>query len=209
MPGKVKYGVKFVGYAGYVVNRREVMYAMLDFITAAVWLHADCGQVRASRLVNLGPFLKRFPEVATELEARLREGAAPEHEQCAELASMRGTASDVVTLHVGEYLILLDRNADVNKFVRQLNKRFLEIEQVLEQAEQIGSRIARRPYCDYINEIAETGLARVEVHGYGLFIDGTLKFQPSPQVFLTKQREPRRFELQEVVPSTPQKTRAN
>ena len=47
------------------------------------------------------------------------------------------------------------------------NARFLEIEQVLEQAEKIGSEIKRRPYSEYIDGIEKTGCCQVEVHGIG------------------------------------------
>ena len=54
--------------------------------------------------------------------------------------------------------------------------RFLEIEQVLEQTEKIGSEIKRRPYSEYIDGIEKTGRCQVEVHGIALYVDGRLDF---------------------------------
>jgi hypothetical protein len=45
----------------------------------------------------------------------------------------------------GENEICAAPETDVRKFIRQITKRFLEIEAVLEQAELVGSRIKRGP----------------------------------------------------------------
>jgi hypothetical protein len=208
MPRQAKYGVKFVGYGAYVIarkNRQEVQYAMLDFVTGGVILNADRGWVRASHRVDLEPFLKSLPDRASELHQILRQGAVSPLVQA--LGEATGVATDMVTLDFGENSVWLFRNADVSKFIRKLETRFYEIKQVLQQAEEIGSQISRRPYCDYINELKETGIARVECQGFGLSIEGNLNFHPSPQVRLVTHRKPNIFELHE--PGTPPKMRSN
>ena len=65
-------------------------------------------------------------------------------------------------------------------------KRFAEIERVLEQAEQIGIAIERRPYAEYIDEIERTGLCRVEAYGFALLIDGKLRFRPDRSTGLVR-----------------------
>jgi hypothetical protein len=92
----------------------------------------------------------------------------------------------MVTLSYGEDEICAAPDTGLRKFIRQITKRFLEIEAVLEQAEPVGSRIKRRPYDEYIDEIGKTGLCRVEAFGFGLYVDGTLIFYPNYQVALVK-----------------------
>jgi hypothetical protein len=87
-----------------------------------------------------------------------------------------------ITLSFGENEICVAPGADLTKFIRQIVKHASEVQHVLEQAEKIGSRIKRRPYSEYLDEIEETGLARVESHGFGLFVDGKLIFHPNHQV---------------------------
>ena len=181
---------------------------MLDFVTGGAYLHADCGWVTASNRIELGPFLNSISGRADDIQKLLCQAPASALGQRVGFDAITGTAGDMVTLSFNENSMSVRRNADVNKFIRQLEKRFIEIEQVLEQAEEIGSSINRRPYCDFINEIADTDLALVEVHGFGFFIDGKLRFQLSSEVLLVRQREPGRF-VHEFDPSAPRKTRAN
>ena len=83
----------------------------------------------------------------------------------------------------------------INRFIRQLTQQFIEIERVLEQAEEIGLRIKRRPHSEYLDEIANTRIPRVEVHGVALFLDGRLTFYPRHQVALVKQHGPNLFRI--------------
>jgi hypothetical protein len=83
----------------------------------------------------------------------------------------------------------------MSRFIRQITKRFTEIEQVLDQAEQIGSRINRRPYSEYVDEIGRTGRAAVECHGVALFVGGKLVFYPDHQIAFGKQTGPKSLEL--------------
>jgi hypothetical protein len=165
MSRKAKYGVKFVGYSGYVVARkygREVDYAQLDFISGVASVQADGGWVMVSKRADLGPFLKDLPNLASELRKRLAVGP----EEGIEVSRDEpGRASKMVSMCCGKNEVQIAPDADVNKFIRQITRRFAEIEQLLEQAEQIGSRIERRPYSEYLDEIGKSGLARVEGHG--------------------------------------------
>jgi hypothetical protein len=90
----------------------------------------------------------------------------------------------MITLSCGQNTISIAPCTKITKFIRQVTQRFTEVEQVLEQAEEIGLQIKRRPYSEHIDEIAETGLSQIEAFGFALFIDGKLIFQPDYQVLL-------------------------
>ena len=70
-----------------------------------------------------------------------------------------------VELRRGEVINYVNGGADVERFVRQLARRYRAIEPILEQAERVGSEIERLPYDDYIDEIAKTGISRVVSYG--------------------------------------------
>jgi hypothetical protein len=194
MSRQAKYGVKFVGYSADVIARkhgREIKYANLDFVTggASVWVE-DCGLVMVPKRVDLGPFVRSLPNLASELGELLCQRV-----QALKESGGTGTPNNMVSLSYDQNKILVAPETNVNRFIRQITKRFIEIEQVLEQAEQIGSRINRRPYSEYIDEIAKTGMSRVEGHGFALFVDGRLIFYPRHQVVLVKQQRPNLFQL--------------
>jgi hypothetical protein len=185
MPSKPKYGVKFVGYSADVIARkygREVEYATLDFVTGRALVRANIGWVTVSNRADLGPFLRSLPNLARDLGELLHQRAA----QAPEENAGTDTRSSMASLTCGQNDVSIAPDTDVNKFIRQITERFTEIEQVLEQAEQIGSRIRRRPYSEYIDEIAKTGICRVEVHGFALFVDERLIFNPNYQVLLAR-----------------------
>ena len=195
MAHKVQYGVKFVGYSAEVIRKGcEAAYATLDFVTGHASVHADQGWVSSKR-TDLGPFVQNLPKLATELQQRLCLRADRE---------LKGIAlrSERVTLSYGEDKIFAAPDTNVKKFIRQITKRFIEVEQVLEQAQLVGSRIKRRPYAEYIDEIEKTGLCRVEAHGFGLFFGGKLMFYPGYQVALVKPtRGPDTFEVHMLDPN--------
>jgi hypothetical protein len=169
MPREPRYGVKFVGYSAEVIarkNGRDVEYAMLDFVSGAASMHAHGGWVIVPKRIDLKPFLESLPKLANELQEALLRQRNGESSQQAIGVPERGVADDMVSVSFGPNTI--------------------EIERVLEQAEEIGLRIKRRPYSEYIDEIAKTGIARVEGHGFGLFFDGRLIFYPSYQAVLVK-----------------------
>ena len=189
MPRKAQYGVKFIGYSAFVVARgkygREVDYAMLDFVTGSASMHADKGWVTVPKRIDLEPFLKSLPEFADELRDRChRDGELSQ--QAAGLPEPAGAAGGMITLSLGQNTISVDPSTEITRFIRQVTKRFREIEHVLEQAEEIGIRINRRPYSEHIDEIGKTGIARVEAFGFALLIDEKLIFQPAYQIALVK-----------------------
>jgi hypothetical protein len=205
MQREAQYGVKFVGYSAYVIARgkygREVEYATLDFVSGAASMHADGGWVLVHKRIDLEPFLKSLPEIANELRDRCHcDGELSQ--QTDGLAGPTGTADKMIRLSCGQNTISVAPCTKITKFIRQVTQRFTEVEQVLEQAEEIGLQIKRRPYSEYIDEIAETGLSRVEGFGSALFIDGKLIFQPDYQVLLVRPVGTRGDTL-EVHPLTP------
>ena len=194
MRHKPKYGVMFVGYSAYVSARkygRERDYAQLDFVSGAAFLRADCGWVEAANRVELGRFVRSLPGLVKELEGVL----------CKRAASTG--AATYVDLSKGQNNIWIAPDAEVKHFVLQITKRFTEIENLLEQAEQIGASIERRPYSEYLEHIEKTGLCRVESHGFALFKDGRLIFFPNHQVVFTKPTErPIVFQVHALEPTT-------
>jgi hypothetical protein len=177
MAHKVQYGVKFVGYSAEVIKKGcEAAYASLDFITGHAFVRADQGWISAKR-ADLGSFVRSLPKLITELQRRLCQRSD-------ETDYSRRSA--MVRISFGENEIYAAPEVDLRKFIRQITKRFLEIEAVLEQAELVGSRIKRRPYGEYVDEIGMTGVCRVEVHGTGLYVNGQLIFYPDYQVVFMK-----------------------
>jgi hypothetical protein len=198
MPVRTRYGVKFVGYSAYVIARkygREIDYAQLDFEAGVASIHADGGWVMVPKRTDLGPFLQTLPELANELRDLLCQGTAQVPEESDGRPPASGAAGEMVTMAHGQNTVCVAPGTEVSRFIRQITKRFTEIEQLLEQVEQIGSDIKRRPYSEYIDEIGRTGLARVESHGFGLFVGGRLVFHPNYQVAFTKPRAPNIFEV--------------
>jgi hypothetical protein len=198
MPREPRYGVKFVGYSADVIarkNGRDVEYAGLDFVSGAASMCADGGWVTVLKHIDLKPFLASLPKLANKLQEALLRQRNGESSQQATGALERGAAEDMVSVSFGPNIVSVAPGTAINRFIRQLTKRFIEIERVLEQAEEIGLRIKRRPYSEYIDQIAKTGICRVEVHGYALFFGGRLIFYPSYQAVLVKERGPNLFQI--------------
>jgi uncharacterized protein YsxB (DUF464 family) len=207
-----KYAVKFVGYAASVIARkghREIDYAHLDFVCGAASIHAYGGWVSVRKRTDLRPLVKILPELANELRERLGEAAAQTPQESIWSSSMTRTADTMINVSHGQDSVCVAPGTDISKFIRQITKRFTEIEQVLDQAEQIGSRINRRPYSEYIDEIGRTGLARVEFHGFGLFLGGRLIFYPNYQVAIAKPRSPNVVELHLLHSKTEKESKLN
>jgi hypothetical protein len=201
MAHNAKYGVKFIGYSAYVVRKgHDGEYAVLDFVTDRARVIADLhlGWVSSKR-ADLGAFVRNLPTLSTELQQQLRSDPS--------FSFTRGR--ETVCMSCGENEICAAPGTEVRKFIRQITKRFLEIEAVLEQAELVGSRIKRRPYDEYIDEIGKTGLCRVEVFGFGLYVDGKLIFYPNYQVALVKPGGPNVFELHVLHPNPETGSRPN
>jgi len=190
MPRKAKYAVQFVGYSARVIAKekygREVDYATLDFVSGATSIHADGSWVMVPKRIDVEPFLKNLPKLANDLEDHLRQRGGELSRKAANQPETTFAASDMISLSCGSSTVSVAAGTEINQFIRQVTKRFTKIEQVLEQAEKIGSSIKRQPYSEYIDEIGKTGISRVEAFGFALFVDGKLIFHPSYQVALVR-----------------------
>lgn len=217
MPGKARYVVKFVGYSAYVFARkygREIDYAQLDFEGGGVTIRADRGWAMVPKRTEVAPFLKALPELAQELRDLVQGAAHPPQESLSQASAVGDelldlfqrvahaqtlgqplVAGDMLFIPHGQNMLCVASGTDMSRFIRQITKRFTEIEQVLDQAEQIGSRINRRPYSEYVDEIGRTGRAAVECHGVALFVGGKLVFYPDHQIAFGKQTGPKSLEL--------------
>jgi hypothetical protein len=187
MPREAQYGVKFVGYSADVIARgkygRVVHYAALDFVCGLVSMFADGGWVAAANRVDLESFLKELPKLANEIQDRPRQRRGEFSQQSAGLSE---PSEGMIKLSWGKNEVLVAPSTNITKFIGQVTQRFKEVQQLLEQAEQIGLQIKRRPYSEYLDELAETGLGRVETFGFALFTDGKLIFRPDYQVALVR-----------------------
>jgi hypothetical protein len=172
--------VRFVGYSADVIARKgNTTYANLDFVGGMVGLFADEGWLSVPKRSDLAAFVSDLPSRIDKLKASVNSATPPNDRDCVEA-------------HCGESEIRLDRRADIDGFVRQMTQRYRQIEPILEQAEKVGSGINRPPYCDYIDEIARTGISRVVFYGDALFVDGKLLFRPERQTLLVKPTEDER-----------------
>ena len=148
----MEYCAWFIGYAAYILNGTE-LHGMLDFIAGDAQLEVRGGQVDVPNRVELSHFVASLPAHLEELNDKRKRSRE---------------------WRFGENTISLDRGVDASKVVGRFAARFSQIEPVLEQAESIGLGIKRSPYSEYLDEILETGIVRVEIHGIGLFNDGKL-----------------------------------
>jgi hypothetical protein len=183
----VKYAVQVVGYSARVLKKgRQDELAMLDFISGCTSLHSDDGWVGARDRIHLASLVESIPELASELRQTMLHDRQEKEER---VQSKIATAS-WVTLARGEYELHLSRGADVDKFCRQITTCFLEVRDILEQAEKIGTGIKRRPYMEYIDGIAQSGVAAVEYFGLAELVEGRLIFHPDYDVLFIKQPTP-------------------
>jgi hypothetical protein len=157
----MEYEVRFVGYAAFVVTRKEDLHAWLDFVTGRTRLFVRGGDVSTPSGRELSRFIAKLP---THLD-ELRQDTA------------RRSSGDV-EWNFGENEISLDARSNPAKIIRRFEARLHQLEPVLEQAENIGLQIVRRPYAEFIDEINETGIARIQCHGIGVFSEGSLLFTP-------------------------------
>jgi hypothetical protein len=197
MPRQAMYGVKFVGYSADLIARKygpEIEYATLDFVSGSVSVHGNGGWIAVSKRIDLGPFVKSLPELTSTLQDLLHQPDGQLIRESGGLAAPATGKSEMIRLSCGPNSVSVAPGTEIKRFIRQVTKRFTEVEQVLEQAEVIGLGIKRRPYSEYIDEMAKTGLARVEGHGFGLFVDGKLIFYPKHQVVLVRQVSEKTFE---------------
>jgi hypothetical protein len=181
-----KYGVTFVGYSARVLFARkhglEDQCAMLDFVSGGVLISVAGGFIWVSSHSDLFQFIRTLPELASQLEDLLCQRSLQASQQNTELAAGSEDNSKMVKLACGRNSVSVEPGTNIKRFIRQMTKRYKEIARILEQAEEIGSRIKRRPYQEYIDEIERTGVCRVEAHGWALFIRGKLEFCPDYKV---------------------------
>jgi hypothetical protein len=195
---EAKYAVKFVGYSAYVIarkNGREIQYATLDFVSGAAALLAEGGCVVVPKRIDLRPFLNSLPKLTNELQFAQTQRNRNQSQQTTVLAERTVGGRAMISLSCGSNTVAIAPGIDVPRFIRTVMKRFNEIEQILEQAETIGLRLNRRSHSAYTNEIAKTGICRVEGHGYGLFVNGRLIFYPNYQVICMRKAGETAFEV--------------
>jgi hypothetical protein len=99
--------------------------------------------------------------------------------------------------------VFIEQGANVTRVIKALEKRCRETEDVLEQAWKMGSKIERRPYHEFIEELKLTGISRARVHGVGWYANGRLVFQPDYRESLIKEVAPGQFALLEIRDVTP------
>jgi hypothetical protein len=194
MKRNIQYGVRFVGYsARFVVLKdvAEVDYGMLDFVSGSVVLKANQGWITVPKLNDLGKAIASLPTRADRLKELVKQEAV---ETKGPVIEFEADKADIY--------IYIKHGADVDVFCSELAERFAEIKGFLKQAEKFGRTIKRRPYSEYIDEIERTGIARVEGHGFGLFVGGKLSFYPEPRTALVKAESPNQYRIQELDPTS-------
>lgn len=212
MAHEAKYAVKFIGYAAFVVTRKkaqELTCARLDFVSGSVMLYADkgCLIVHHRDAIDV---VRQLPRIVGKLENVLHKlslsltGRVHEGAYSASIVPAQDGAGSIISITVAPGCdIHLCLGANLRKTVLALRKRLTdEFEQLLNQAEVIGTRIERRPYSEYIDELGRTGSARVEAHGYGLFVAGQLIFHPTKHTTVVTPTEVKgQFAIKMVDPS--------
>lgn len=183
-PPMPSHGVKFIGYIAQIVAIKtggDVDCAVVDFISGATTLQAEGGHVMGANSAELATVIADLPLYVD----KLKELKSP------------GDGSHI-NLVCGENNISVSYAADIDCFFKQITQRYSEIKQMLPQIEAIGSRIERRPYSEYLDELAKTGIARVVLHGYGVFADGQFSFYPENRTLLIRSSGPEgsTFEIQ-------------
>jgi hypothetical protein len=185
-----RYGTRFIGYSAFIVRSDTPEYlATLDFVSGAVSLAASSGSIMVRRLDLLATAVESLRNSACELQQFLSERS---------LGQTNGWASDELSGLFDNFLefsrhdfeVCIASGANAANFIKQIACRRIEVHDLLKQAAEIGRKIKRRPYAEYIDGIKETGFAKVEYHGFALFVDGQLVFEPDYQVALTRVADP-------------------
>ena len=140
-----------------LARKGNAEYASLDFVTGGAILVATGGYLLVRKLPALSSAVTDLPSCLDELKSLVRSVSAD-------------SDGHGVELRREEVVILVERGTNVDRFVSQLARRYSAIERILEQAEKVGSEIKRRPYEDYIDEIAKTGISRVVSYGDALLL---------------------------------------
>jgi hypothetical protein len=167
-----RFGVKFVGYGAWIIGLKrelEIDYAYLDFVSGCATLIAEGGDVTVNNLADLRQVVADLPKLVRGLR--------------------RGESTAEINLPCGANKLFIAANADINQVIRQLAKRHSEAEPVMKQAKEVGLKIKRTPYSQYIEELRETGICRVEAHGFGMFEHGKLFFHADRREALVRSTE--------------------
>jgi hypothetical protein len=190
MRNSLQLGVKFVGYRAMIValenGTTEVNYAFLDFVTGSVTLVARNAMAYASTLSELVPFVASLPRQARHLRNMQNQ-----------------STSRFTDVEFGGNKVSIETNANVTQAIRDLLKRCSIIEDVLRQAHYVGKQIQRRPYEEYVAEIAATGVCRVVSHGWGLFENGKLSFYAEWREALVRSVDANTMSVKPVTPPNP------
>jgi hypothetical protein len=176
---ELRFGIKFVGYAAYVIALKgplerpeELDYAILDFVSGGALLHGDEGFVSVPKRSDLAPFVS---SLRPQIDFLLTQQEAA-----------RGTALNRIDVSFGANKISFEPAADLQCLVAQLEERGRAVRKVLKEVERVGAAIVRRPYDEYIDELSKTGFARVEGYGFGLFENGKLYFRSERRAVLVR-----------------------
>jgi len=205
MAQKFIYGVQFTGYLADVLahhDGKNTKYATLDFVTGWATLFQQASWVSASSAAKLHQFMGSLPRIRGDLKQLLAElASSPDNSICRGpyLAIKTPDEGGAISITVSPEAELSNLSPDVhlNQFIRQAVKRYAEIARVLKAAEKLGATINRRSYAEYIDELAKTGISRVEYHGSATFIHGALRFYPEHRTFLVREHGPFTFQIGE------------
>ena len=168
------YAVQFIGYSARIIAREgNTAYASLDFVSGTAALFADEGFLVVPKRAALSSAVADLPRCIDELKS-FAKSVTPD------------SGMHRVELRGGEVSIQFNRGSDIERLVSQLARRYRAIEPILEPAEKLGSEIKRRPYADYLDEIAKTGVSRVVSYGVAFFVDGKLAYYPERETALIK-----------------------
>src|SRR5260370_25474081 len=154
----MEYYVKFIGYSAFIVTKRETQHAVIDFVSECTFIDAD----QATLIVrNRGDLARIVADFASDHLLTKDEDPAKHH--------TTDSTDNEISWKKGDNEICFSLDSDPKKVIRRLERRVRQLEPVLQQAEIMGSRIERRPYSEFVDEIEATGLVRVVFHGYGTF----------------------------------------
>ena len=166
---RIPLGVKFINYTAFIVARkkdREIVYGEICFLSGMITLKTTEGWVTVPKRLDLAPFVASLPLYANRLRNLSRSRGSDEDVYC---------TLDLALLNS----ITVSRSADIRQFIKQIRKRHLQLDRMLEEVETVGAKIDRRPFREDFEEGNRTGVRRVTLYGLGLFVDGQLLFIPS------------------------------
>lgn len=185
---RIQLGVKFINYTAFIVARkkdREVVYGEICFLSGMTTIKATGGWVTVPKRADLVPFVASLPLYADRLRNLSRSKASDEDVYCTlELALLNS--------------ITVSRSADISQFIKQIGKRHLQLEHMLEEVETVGAKIDRRPFREDFEEGNRTGTRLVTLYGRGLFVDGHLLFYPEHRGVLVEEIGRGRFSVTEL-----------